>query len=46
MLTMIEAGKLAPHKLVGKHISLEEAPAALMAMDRFEGTGISIITKF
>jgi alcohol dehydrogenase len=46
MLAMIEAGKLAPHKLVGKHISLEEAPAALMAMDRFEGTGISIITKF
>jgi D-arabinose 1-dehydrogenase-like Zn-dependent alcohol dehydrogenase len=46
MLAMIAAGKLAPQKLVGKHISLEEAPAALMAMDHFDGTGISVITKF
>ncbi len=46
MLTMIEAGKLAPQKLVGRHISLDDAPAALMAMDRFDGTGISVITTF
>jgi alcohol dehydrogenase len=46
MLEMIMAGKLAPQKLVGKHITLDQAPAALMAMDRFEGTGISVITKF
>ena len=31
MMDMIEAGKLAPQKLVGKKISLDEAPAALMA---------------
>ena len=37
MLEMIAAGKLAPQKLVGRTISLDEAPAALMAMDRFEG---------
>jgi alcohol dehydrogenase len=43
---MICAGKLTPQKLVGKHISLDEAPAALMAMDRFEGLGISVITRF
>jgi alcohol dehydrogenase len=46
MLEMVRTGKLAPQKLVGKTISLDEAPAALMAMDRFEGTGISVITKF
>jgi alcohol dehydrogenase len=46
MLDMISAGKLSPELLVGKRISLGEAPAALMAMDRFEGTGISVITEF
>jgi alcohol dehydrogenase len=42
---MIQAGKLAPQRLVGRTISLEEAPAALVAMDRFEGTGISVIAS-
>lgn len=46
MLAMISAGKLSPQKLIGKHISLDEAPAALMAMDKFEGLGISMITEF
>lgn len=46
MMNMIETGKLMPEKLVGKRISLDEAPAALMAMDRFEGLGISVITQF
>ena len=46
MMDMIAAGKLMPQKLVGKRISLDEAPDALMAMDRFEGTGISVITSF
>jgi len=46
MMSMIETGKLAPQKLVGNRISLEEAPAALMNMDRFEGLGISVITQF
>jgi alcohol dehydrogenase len=44
MFRMIERGILQPQKLVGRHISLDEAPAALMAMDKFEGTGITIIT--
>lgn len=43
MLRMIERGVLQPQKLVGKHITLDDAPAALAAMDRFEGTGITII---
>lgn len=46
MMAMIRTGKLAPQKLVGKHLSLNEAPAALMGMDRFEGLGISVITRF
>jgi len=46
MMSMIETGKLEPHKLVGKRISLEEAPEALMNMDKFEGLGISVITRF
>jgi alcohol dehydrogenase len=46
MMNMIETGKLMPQRLVGKRISLDEAPAALMAMDRFEGLGISVITQF
>ena len=44
MFRMIERGILQPQKLVGRHIGLDEAPAALMAMDKFEGTGITIIT--
>jgi alcohol dehydrogenase len=46
MMAMIEQGKLAPQKLVGKQIALSEAPAALMAMDRFESKGITVITRF
>jgi alcohol dehydrogenase len=42
-LEMILKGKLQPQKLVGKTISLAEAPRELMAMDSFAGTGISII---
>ncbi|TIO88749.1 MAG: alcohol dehydrogenase, partial [Mesorhizobium sp.] len=32
MMDMIRTGKLKPELLVGKRISLDEAPAALMAM--------------
>lgn len=46
MMEMIESGKLVPQKLVGKTIGLAEAPAALMAMDRFDGIGITVITGF
>ncbi len=43
MMEMISRGVLAPQKLIQKRISLEHAPAALAAMDRFEGTGITVI---
>jgi alcohol dehydrogenase len=46
LMDMLETGKLAPQKLVGKRLSLEDAPAALMLMDRFDGTGISVIDRF
>jgi alcohol dehydrogenase len=46
MFAMIERGLLRPDKLVGREISLDEAPAALMAMDDFTGTGISVVTRF
>jgi alcohol dehydrogenase len=44
MLEMIRSGKLAPQKLIGRTIGLDDAPAALMEMDKFPGTGISVIT--
>ncbi len=46
MMEMIRTGKLAPELLVGKRMSLTEAPSALMAMDRFEGIGIGVVNAF
>jgi alcohol dehydrogenase len=46
MMNMIESGKLQPQKLIGNRIALEEAPSALVAMDKFSGLGISVITQF
>jgi alcohol dehydrogenase len=46
MLAMIVAGKLQPQRLAGRLIGLEEAPAALAAMDDFPGTGITVIAEF
>jgi alcohol dehydrogenase len=43
MLRMVESGTLRPDRLVERRISLDAAPAALMAMDRFEGKGITVI---
>lgn len=46
LLALIRAGRLSPEKLVKKTISLEEALGELPNMDRFEGTGITIIDRF
>jgi alcohol dehydrogenase len=43
---MIRASKLAPQKLIGQTISLDEAPTALMTMDEFAGIGITVIASF
>lgn len=45
MLAMIKAGKLSPDKLIGKTITLEETPDALVSMDRFPGTGVTVIDR-
>lgn len=39
MLAMIQSGKLAPEKLIGRRITLEESVQALINMDKFEGVG-------
>jgi alcohol dehydrogenase len=40
---MIKSGKLKPELLVGNTISLEEAPEALIKMDKFENVGVTVI---
>ncbi|WOI33528.1 zinc-dependent alcohol dehydrogenase family protein [Tritonibacter scottomollicae] len=46
MLDMIQSGKLAPERLIGDQISLDEAPAALVNMDKFQSIGATVITRF
>lgn len=46
MLAMIHSGALAPEQLVGARIDLAAAVPALMAMDRFEMQGATVITAF
>jgi len=43
MLEMISAGKLHPEKLIGKTINLDQGAEALVSMDGFHGTGVTII---
>ena len=43
MLDMLAAGKIAPQKLIGKRIGLEQAVEPLMAMDRSDSIGITVI---
>lgn len=46
MLDMITSGKLDPARLVGNTISLDEAPSALMNMDKFQSVGATVINRF
>lgn len=46
MLDMVQSGKLAPEKLIGKRINLEQSIDALMAMDKFEVSGVTVVTEF
>lgn len=46
VLGMIAAGTLRPDRLIGDRIALADAPAALAAMDRFPGTGMTVVTTF
>lgn len=46
MLAMIESGKLAPERLIGRRITLEQSIDALVNMDKFEGAGVTVVTEF
>jgi alcohol dehydrogenase len=46
MLSMMEAGKIAPQKLIGKRVTLDEAIAVLTSMDATRDIGISVIDRF
>jgi alcohol dehydrogenase len=46
MLNMILAGRLAPQRLVGRRIALEEAADALVGMDRYPGAGVTVVDRF
>lgn len=46
LLDMIVAGKLHPAQLIGKTITLEEAPAELEALGHFRGIGVTVIDRF
>ena len=46
LLAMIQAGRLSPDRLVGKRISLEESLGALVRMDSFSGSGVTVIDRF
>lgn len=46
MLDMIASGKLDPRRLVGREISLDTAPSALVKMDQFQSIGATVITTF
>lgn len=46
MLDMVQSGKLAPERLIGKRINLEQSIDALMAMDRFDVAGVTVVTEF
>jgi len=46
MLSMIEAGLLRPEELIGQRLTLEESIGALVSMDQFAGTGVSVIDRF
>lgn len=46
MLEMIQSGLLKPQKLIGRKISLAESTDVMITMDRFENTGVTVITEF
>jgi alcohol dehydrogenase len=46
ILKMISEGLLAPEKLIGQTVSLEEAASELVRMDQYSTSGISVIADF
>ena len=46
MLQMIKSGKIAPEKLIGRRIPLEDAVEALTTMEAFQENGMVMIDRF
>jgi alcohol dehydrogenase len=46
LFAMIEGRKLAPEKLIGRTITLEQSIDALVNMDKFEVAGATVVTEF
>jgi alcohol dehydrogenase len=46
MLAMLEAGKIAPQKLIARRISLPQGIEAMTTMHKSEAVGMSVITDF
>lgn len=46
LLDMIDAGRLAPERMIGRRITLEESIDVLTSMDQFNQVGVSVITRF
>jgi len=46
MLGMITDGRLQPQRLIGKTVPLDEVPAEIEAMGRYDNVGITVIDRF
>ncbi len=46
MLSMVEAGRLNPGRLVHRKIKLEEASSVLESMDKYGTIGVTVIAKY
>lgn len=46
LFAMIEAGKLAPEKLIGRTITLEQSIDVLVNMNKFQVAGVTVVTEF
>ncbi len=46
MLAFIESARLAPQRLIGRTVSLEQSIDVLTSMDRFPGVGVTVVTRF
>lgn len=46
MLAMIVSGKLNPRSMIGKTVSLDDAPGELAKMGQFGSVGITVIDRF
>jgi len=46
MLAMIESGAINPAMLISDRVTLSEAALLLPEMNRFPGTGVTVIDRF